>query len=60
MVPGENQAEGEFYSAGNLKALLKRSTSDGEWDYFLVNVSKGALNMGYRHWNGMVSWERRS
>ncbi|HBA69855.1 MAG TPA: hypothetical protein DCZ40_10945 [Lachnospiraceae bacterium] len=60
LVPGRNQAEGQFYSAGILKALLKKSASDGEWDYVLFNVSKGGIDYGIPtlEWEGILEKER--
>ncbi len=46
LIPGEKQAEGEFYSAGILKVLFQKSTSNGEWDYILCNAPKGGIDYG--------------
>ncbi len=60
LIPGENQAEGEFYSAGILKALLKKVHQTENGIISCLMFLKEALIMGYLHWNGRVSWERRS
>lgn len=60
LVPRTNQTDGEFYSTGVLKTLLRKSAADGEWDYILLRTSESGIDYGIPtlEWGGVQGKEK--